>query len=624
MIKTFWKKLVALLLTLAMMLGGMIAVPVQAATDPLQFNVNSTYAVVFNGKALNVEAVGWQTHTTVDGDYVADGNKISSQSLLRFTPLADQSGLSSDEVKVKIEYVGIEGETYPIRTEGGNEFVFADSEKRQDACEYVIKKTDDNVGTIQDTTRNYYFSIKDNGEIERVADKDKATEFIFIENPTVVDFTVYIEHVATGKYVKANGVDTPLTVDGAGTNGVIGDELRWTPVWGNWNGQSVTFNSKSIPDSRWRGGNIDEVLQIAGSAHGGWESIRVVPNGNGSISFKDTADGKFFTVKNNKIVKTNNTESSDENGQFIIHTITAPDAVTDVKVSNIDDTAVTVSWDGLTTDTFYTGYRVVATPNVTSGKATVTSSETVSQTMRLEGLERGTEYDIKVLTVNADAPNGESESVTVQTKNGPRPVQVTGLNVSETDKGIKVEWNSVENSTNYDVYRAESAFGNYKKIASDLTTNRYDDEKLNEKGKYFNYYKVIAKNENGESNLSDEYASLEKELFGENVIIFAETDVKNEDKTANEEGIKKVNKLIQDIFVKQNDTKADAQFNGGHYAIYFKPGDYTGLECIPVGFYTHIGGLGKVPTEVKLNNIEVPAYLDGNAASDNHWVDDGE
>lgn len=83
--------------------------------------------------------------------------------------------------------------------------------------------------------------------------------------------------------------------------------------------------------------------------------------------------------------------------------------------------------------------------------------------MRLEGLERGTEYDIKVLTVNADAPNGESESVTVQTKNGPRPVQVTGLNVSETDKGIKVEWNSVENSTNYDVYRAESAFGNYKK-----------------------------------------------------------------------------------------------------------------------------------------------------------------
>lgn len=135
MIKTFWKKLVALLLTLAMMLGGMIAVPVQAATDPLQFNVNSTYAVVFNGKA-----VGWQTHTTVDGDYVADGNKISSQSLLRFTPLADQSGLSSDEVKVKIEYVGIEGETYPIRTEGGNEFVFADSKKRQDACEYVIKK----------------------------------------------------------------------------------------------------------------------------------------------------------------------------------------------------------------------------------------------------------------------------------------------------------------------------------------------------------------------------------------------------------------------------------------------------------------------------------------------------
>ena len=613
MVKKFWKKITASILTLAMSLSMMVVVPVQAANKPLEFSANKTYAAVFDGKTINIKSVGWQTRTTVDGDYVADGNKVSNQSLLKFTPLADQSGLSADEVKVKIEYVGIEGETYPIRTEGGNEFVFADSDKRQDACEYVIKKTDDNVGTIQDTTRNYYFSIKDNGEIERVADKDKATEFTFIENPTVVDFTVYIEHVITGKYVKANGVDNPLTVDGEKTDGVIGDDLRWTPVWGNWNGQSVTFNSKATPGSRWRGGNTEEVIQISGSGHGGWESIRIVPNGNGSISFKDTADGKFFTVKDNKMVKTNSTESSDENGEFIIHTITAPDAVTGVEASGIEDTEITVSWDRLTTDTFYTGYKVVAEPTVTSGKKTVISDETANNSIKLKGLEKGTEYNVKVLTVNADAPNGESESITVQTKNGPRPVQATGLTVSETNKGIKVEWNSVENSTSYDVYRAESAFGDYKKIASDVTSTSYDDERLNKKGKYYNYYKVIAKNENGESDLSDDYASLEKKLFGENIIIFAETDDKS-----------KVNKVIQDIFVKQNSTKDDAQFNGGHYAIYFKPGDYTGLECIPVGFYTHIGGLGKIPTEVKLNNIEVPAYLDGNATSGNHWADDGD
>ena len=34
--------------------------------------------------------------------------------------------------------------------------------------------------------------------------------------------------------------------------------------------------------------------------------------------------------------------------------------------------------------------------------------------------------------------------------------------------------------------------------------------------------------------------------------------------------------------------------------------------------------MGKTPYEVKLNNIEVPAYLDGSATSDNHWADTGE
>ena len=89
--------------------------------------------------------------------------------------------------------------------------------------------------------------------------------FRFVENPTVTDFSLYIEHVETGNYVKANGVDTALTVDGKKVDGKIADDLRWTPVFGNWNGPSVTFNSKQYPNTRWKSGSVSEVKQIAGA-----------------------------------------------------------------------------------------------------------------------------------------------------------------------------------------------------------------------------------------------------------------------------------------------------------------------------------------------------------------------
>lgn len=610
--KRIAQKIQALLLVLTMLVSILTPAAVYAeepeeGKTSLVFQADSSYAVVNGNKAINVKAVGWQTRTTVDGIYVEESNKISNQSLLKITPLEDQTGLAADEVKVRMDYAGIEGESYPIRTEGGNTFVFADADKRADACTYVIKKTGEHQGIIQDTTRNYYFSIQASGEIERVADASQAAVFQFVENPVVTDFTLYIEHKATGKYIKANGIGEALTVDGEALDGVIGDDLRWTPVWGEYNGRSVTFNSKAMPDSRWRGGNTAEVIQIAGKGHGGWESIRVVPNGNGTISFQDTADGKFFTVSNNKITKTNNSESSDVNGEFIIHSVTAPEAVTNIQVSEIDDTAVTVSWEGVV-DTFYTGYKVVATPSVVSGKDIVTSEETATTSIHLEGLTAGTEYTITVLTVNAENPFATSEGTVIQTANGPRPVQVTGLKAEEDGEGIKVEWRAVDEADSYDVYRAVSAFAGYTKVAENVEETSYTDHALNAAGKYSNYYKIVAKNENGASEISDEYTSLEKEMFGENTLIFAETD----DTVV-------IDRILGDLFTRQNNANADAQFKSDHYQVYFKPGDYTDTSCMYLGFYTAFNGLGETPYDVKLNNIAIPAYLSDNNATCNFW-----
>lgn len=611
--RKLFKKLSVSLLTLTMMVGMVAQTPVYAANEALDIKDESTYALVDvkSQLALNVKAIGWQTQTTVNGEFIEEGSKITNAELFQFVKVSDQSGLEADEVRVKMNYVGQENAVYPMRSESGNDFLFADSEKRSDCCEYIIKKTGEQLGTIRDMTRNYYFSIGDAHKIKRVADEKEALVFRFVENPTVTDFSLYIEHVETGNYVKANGVDTALTVDGKKVDGKIADDLRWTPVFGNWNGPSVTFNSKQYPNTRWKSGSVSEVKQIAGAEHGGWESIRVVPNGNGTISFKATDDGKYFTVSDNKIIKTGNAEEHDKQGEFIIRTVDAPKKVEDVKVSQITDTEVTVSWKGVQ-DTFYTGYKVVATPSVTSSSDVVTSKETTDTSLRLTGLQRGVEYTITVRTVNADGPFATSESVKIQTKNGPLPAQVVGLDCHKKDNDIQITWNKVEKATAYDIYRARSAFDKdgYQKVGHVENVTEFIDKTANE-NQYENYYKVVAINENGESDISDEYVSLETQLFGENVFILAEYD-----DTA------KIDALVQKIFIQQNDLSKDAQFNTNRYSIYYKPGNYVDTSCVPVGFYTHIGGLGKTPYDVKLNNIEVPAYLDGRKGSGNYW-DDG-
>lgn len=38
---------------------------------------------------------------------------------------------------------------------------------------------------------------------------------------------------------------------------------------------------------------------------------------------------------------------------------------------------------------------------------------------------------------------------------------------------------------------------------------------------------------------------------------------------------------------------------------FISKGDYTNTSCMYLGFYTTLSGLGKVPTDVKLNNIAI-------------------
>ena len=169
--------------------------------------------------------------------------------------------------------------------------------------------------------------------------------------------------------------------------------------------------------------------------------------------------------------------------------------------------------------------------------------------------------------------------------------------ISVEGNDFVLTWEVRENATECVIQRADSLFGTYTTI--ETVTDTTITVPVGE-NKYANYYRVIARKNNDEYERSDvsESVSLEKNLFGENTIIFAPTDDTD-----------KIDELLGKLLEQQNDIEKDAQFNSRQWQVYFKPGDYTDTACMYLGFYTSFNGLGKVPTDVKLNNLAIPAYL---------------
>src|SRR5690554_6048441 len=101
------------------------------------------------------------------------------------------------------------------------------------------------------------------------------------------------------------------------------------------------------------------------------------------------------------------------------------------------------------------------------------------------------------------------------------------------------------------------------------------------------------------SNVKSETIS-DADLFGPNVYIFSPTD----DMTT-------IRTTINNI----HDQMLHDEFSSKRYAFYFKPGDYTQAGLFNIAYYTHIGGLGKLPNDVRLSNVSTPAPLPNNNAT---------
>ncbi|WP_050638061.1 fibronectin type III domain-containing protein [Candidatus Stoquefichus sp. SB1] len=613
----------ALLLVFGMIVTLIKPVPIAAASATVpEFSTDKTYAIVLKStnKAVQVRDVSWQEAGAVHVDGIVSDGKTNSKS--GFEIKKDNDGkyfFNSVANSVQLKCEGVLGE--------GISFVF-NLEKDSNNHKFSIEATDE--GLKLKSNAGAYLGVDSDDMLIKVSD-DKAALFD-IQEVIVADDSVTIENVDTKKLVTFKDQTELEAIKVTGEkNNVTNDEKFTTVYTSNDNHviedmkdktiDTVGFKSKSHPNmviisAYWNDGADSQIVAKA-SNPGGWESVVVSPNGDGTVSLRSSYTYQYITVndKNELELCDKKTEELTDREKYIIHTDAPAELslATDFKVRDKGETATSIdlSWTN-PTKCIYTGLELLQANQ--EGRFEKIADVSNRSSYKVEGLNSSTTYQFKLRTVNA---NGETESVrflskdteaiSATTLSGVRPGIPTNVNCQSRDDGkIDITWKKSENATNYVIQRAESLYSQYEEVAKvdgDATTYTYEYTN----GKYENYFRVVADNNRVQSKESNT-TSLETQLFGKNVLIFSEKD-----------DIAMVNKLIRDIYNEQSDFKANAQFNQKRYAIYFKPGDYTGLNTIPVGFYTQVAGLGETPNDVSVNNITVPAYLDDNNATCNFW-----
>ncbi|MFC0776617.1 hypothetical protein [Flavobacterium sp. HJSW_4] len=174
---------------------------------------------------------------------------------------------------------------------------------------------------------------------------------------------------------------------------------------------------------------------------------------------------------------------------------------------------------------------------------------------------------------------------------------------------ITLSWSAFGSSGNYVITRGGSRLASDFISVGSTSKLTFIDNKPN-KDKYENYYKVTR-------NDITIIISLENQIFGDNMYFYDRKHEKAE--TARNE----INSQFSSIGL----GGANGEWTTKRQAYYFKPnvngqtydvggsGSASSKEAnaIELGFYSHIGGLGKVPSDVKLGAIFTRPHLSGGA-----------
>lgn len=646
MVNKIFKKVTASLLSLLMVLGMVTVMPVEAATLDIDFDAN--YALITDDEqSVTVKETTWGTPVYANGKCTKteDSYKVERNAVITFEKV-DKADLAQNEVAVRMVYNdGTNKNYYRSENVGSADYVFADSRGLDDAHIFIVEKLNDDKGILKDNFGRY-ISLGGDKSLLRTDDGSQAEVFTFVKNPQIIDSTLAIKNVATGKYisfagdvkngdkVKVNA--TEITDDEKfKTKNITKTDAMVSDAWAL---QFAKSPNLCIQTAKWadsqEGFNDNTNVAVLDDANpGGWQAVTIVPAGNGQVILRDSANGHLLSVDDNDILiplqETDITKATDKEKFAII-------ASDDLEIADVTDlsaddgsrtqTTIDLSWTNpvsLYSDVIL--YQKASNEEEYKKVADLTSESSY----KVENLGVGVKYSFKLVYVRGDGsltgsnyPTVESNVVEVRTRAGKKPATPSNVTFEAQDGGAKLTWEACENATHYQIMRADSMYGTYEAVDTVKTTSATVE--YTNKDKYSNYYRIVALN-NGDAGDSDfdgaerseesEYVSLETEMFGRNTIIFAQSD-----------DVAKVDKRLNDLFDQQHDFNSDAQFQADQYQVYFKPGSYEETSCIYLGFYTSLNGLGKLPTDVKLNNIAIPAYLpagelggDGNNATCNFW-----
>ena len=185
-------------------------------------------------------------------------------------------------------------------------------------------------------------------------------------------------------------------------------------------------------------------------------------------------------------------------------------------------------------------------------------------------------------------------------------------NITLNDGKIIISWNADRKVDYYDISRAGSRLGKYSPLGRSAKSSFTDNSPNSDK--YENYYKVTAfKNT---EILYILMISFELKMFGANMRFYdieydSMTDIQNEVNRIHD------NEMHGSVVDSHGRT---GEFSSKRYAMYFKPGEYPEFEALKAGFYTHLGGLGALPSQTRLNgSIETPPHLQNNNATCTFW-----
>ena len=572
-----------------------------------------TYIVsVATGKALRVSNTAAGEAVTADADIPENIDDMYNTSL--FKVLSDEN---------RDEYKLFRSIRWNQVLKAGESHVFIDGniDKPGGWEGFSVKENDDGTVSLYNDYLNIYLTIDEanNNILKRggaTVDGD-AEKFHVVEGlgdetikapaePQKPSGDIYIIHKGTGNLVTVSGVaNDPILA----TEEHVSDDRDEIPYNAQFELLEGKYDVKHVVNFKAQGttwfANGAGAHQIAPQV-GGWESVTIVPLGGGFAALRENQSNNYLTVNADGELAPTTSKNVTDNEKFSFHTKAyTPEEVVNLEALDTETEAdsISLSWKKVEKG-LHTGYEVWYKAE-TDTEYTLAGS-TGENNYVVEGLTVDTEYEFKIHTViGEDSPFTESDVLTHSTLEGFRPEAVEKISIESTDQGLELAWTEGEHATGYDIYHSISRFGIYEKINDEpIDALTYTHTDCNEE-KFSNNYKIMAINKVGESDFSP-IASLEINMFGENMIIFSPED-----------DLKEIEKEVQRVYLIQK----DAQFGEERYSLYFRPGDYskTTTPFFQIGFYTQIAGLGKTPLDTKISNIMIPAYLPGNNATCNFW-----